>query len=291
MGMGGKEDKNSTTFEVSLHTALGHDEWATMLEKRHAETGMELVATRIADAPTGVCIVISGDEDRAFMTQSGSMAKLTTEMLDMAKLRQAKHLHIGGFFSVPKLQAGLADLVRELRATTPELTVSLDTNYDASETWGRDGTGYLDALLGEVDVFLPNETEACAIADTKDIREAAQNLCLRLRSPGGAAIVTNGAEGCLVAEKTMGNETNVQVHTVPGARVSSIVDATGAGDAFNAAFLHAWISGASLTEAASKGVLGGTVAILHEGACDTLLTPWLMERLAENVQDSEEGEQ
>ena len=45
----------------------------------------------------------------------------------------------------------------------PALTVSMDTNYDPSETWN----GGVHEALDHVDVFLPNATEAMAITGTK----------------------------------------------------------------------------------------------------------------------------
>lgn len=262
-------------ISVSLHTALGNDEWALVVEKHHARTGVQLVDKRTPGVGTGVCVVLSGKSDRAFMTQNGSMAALTSDMLDHTKLRQAQHLHIGGFFSVPKLQEGLAPLVCTLRETNPDLTVSLDTNFDASGDWGKTSS-HLGKLLGEVDVFLPNETEAAAISGCEDIQEAAELLCKRLRKPNGIAIVTNGEHGCIVARQA---EEGVVVTRVPAPKVETFVDATGAGDAFNAAFLHAWVQGASPEDAARQGVKGGCVAVAHSGACDTLLTRELLDSL------------
>mmetsp|Transcript_14132 Transcript_14132/g.26163 ORF Transcript_14132/g.26163 Transcript_14132/m.26163 type:complete len:207 (+) Transcript_14132:529-1149(+) len=206
------------------------------------------------------------------MTSQGAMNALLIEHLDKEKLISAKHIHIGGFFSLPMLQTGLASLIVEIRASNPSLTVSLDTNYDASEAWAK-CPGLLP-LLEQVDVFLPNEVEATGISGEEDLEKAALWLASKVR-PGGAVVLTIGEKGALCAE-----------HGVDGAPWHldapkvTMVDSTGAGDAFNAAFLFEWVvQGASLKEAIQHGIRGGSTAVQHEGACDTLLTSELLRNL------------
>ena len=45
------------------------------------------------------------------------------------------HLHVGGFFSVGGVRPGLAAVLR--RAAALGCTVSLDTNYDSTQQWGK----------------------------------------------------------------------------------------------------------------------------------------------------------
>ena len=51
------------------------------------------------------------------------------------------------------------------------LTTSLDTNHDASGRWGETD-GLWAEVLPLVDLFLPNEREACAIAGTASLDDA-----------------------------------------------------------------------------------------------------------------------
>lgn len=74
-----------------------------------------------------------------------------------------------------------------------------------------------------------------------------------------AVIVTLGADGCLVCERG-----RVAVR-VPGVKVD-VVDAVGAGDAFSAAFLSAWLKGATAAEAATAGNRRGAWVASHSGA-------------------------
>ena len=66
------------------------------------------------------------------------------------------------------------------------------------------------------------------------------------RHPVKAVIVTLGADGCLVCER---GQPPVRC---PGVKVD-VVDAVGAGDAFSAAFLAAWLKDSTAAEAAEVG--------------------------------------
>ena len=79
------------------------------------------------------------------------------------------------------------------------------------------------------------------------------------RYPARAVIVTLGADGCLVRERDKG------AVRCPGIKVA-LVDAVGAGDAFSAAFLAAWIKGATAAEAALAGNRRGAWVASCRGA-------------------------
>ena len=79
------------------------------------------------------------------------------------------------------------------------------------------------------------------------------------RHPAKAVIVTLGADGCLVYERGRAPV------SCPGERVE-VADAVGAGDAFSAAFLAAWLSGATAVEAAAAGNARGAWVAARRGA-------------------------
>ncbi len=79
------------------------------------------------------------------------------------------------------------------------------------------------------------------------------------RSPARAVVVTRGAEGCLVCER------GGKASACPAVPVD-VVDAVGAGDAFSAAFLSAWLNGATAAEAAAAGNARGAWVASRRGA-------------------------
>ena len=74
-----------------------------------------------------------------------------------------------------------------------------------------------------------------------------------------AVLVTLGADGCLICER---DRNTVRV---PGVKID-VADAVGAGDAFSAAFLSAWLAEATATEAAVAGNRRGAWVASQRGA-------------------------
>jgi sugar/nucleoside kinase (ribokinase family) len=148
------------------------------------------------------------------------------------------------------LRPGLPRLFERARALG--LTISLDTNWDPTGTWG----GVLD-LLPLVNVFLPNEAEAKALTAAENADEAATRLQVRVET----AAIKLGKEGAL----GISHGQKVRVPSIP----VSIVDTVGAGDTFDAGFLYGYLNGwplekslrlAAVCGALSTQAAGGTAA-------------------------------
>jgi 2-dehydro-3-deoxygluconokinase len=72
-------------------------------------------------------------------------------------------------------------------------------------------------------------------------------------------IVKLGAQGCLVCDAS-------GTAAVPAIKVDTVIDTTGAGDAFNAGFLAARRAGQNLTQAAQTANRVAAIVIQHRGA-------------------------
>ncbi|KAB8141058.1 ribokinase [Chloroflexia bacterium SDU3-3] len=116
------------------------------------------------------------------------------------------------------------------------------------------------ALLRQVDIITPNETEAAALvgfalADDAAIARAAELLCER---GAGGAIIKLGGRGAYVLAGGRGV-------WLPAFAVEA-VDTVAAGDAFNGALAAALSLGMPLEEAARWGAAGGALATTRRGA-------------------------
>ena len=211
---------------------------------------------------TGATISLAHGGDRALITYLGCISHLRLEEIDTSILRRYRHLHVGSYFLQRGLQVGLPELFR--RAHQMGLTTSLDTGYDPEEEWGGEG---LLALLERVDIFLPNEVEACAIARTDDVEAALRELADR----AGLVVVKRGAEGAISWK-------DGRVVRSPAFPVE-VVDTTGAGDSFDAGFLYAHVvRGMPLEEALRFA--NGCGALSTTGVGGTAAQPTLEEVLA-----------
>jgi sugar/nucleoside kinase (ribokinase family) len=215
------------------------------MQKRHVDTSPVIVRDQ---GQTGITVILNRQTDRAIFTHLGLIPALTAEDVTDKLLQGARHLHVASYFLQTGLQADLADVF--LRAHAGGLSTSLDTNYDPSERWQG-----LAALLPHVDIFLPNEAEALAIAHASEAQTAAK----RLAEEAGLVVVKLGARGALAC-------TDDEITRAESIAVS-VTDSIGAGDAFDAGFLfgflNRWVLGRSLRLACACGALsmreaGGT---------------------------------
>jgi sugar/nucleoside kinase (ribokinase family) len=192
------------------------------------------------ESTTGITVSISSGPDRALVTCLGAIAELRAEDVPDRALDGTSHLHVAGFFLQTGLREGLPELFR--RAHRRGLTTSLDCGHDPAGEW----QGGLEEALKEADLFFPNEEELRAISGREDLVEA-------LRSFGSVRVVAKlGAAGAATLED--GSISRVQA---PGVEV---VDTTGAGDSFDAGFLHAWLRKRPIWECLRYGVAAGSLS-------------------------------
>ena len=145
---------------VGFITRLGDDALGSIALERLSERGVDLTAVKRVSGgtSTGVTILLNHDGKRHILTYPGTMYEMVATDLDMTYLASGRHFHLSSLFLHKALQPDLPRICRQLKAQ--DLTLSLDTNDDPDDQWG----GALDRLLDIVDIFLPNEAEACRIS-------------------------------------------------------------------------------------------------------------------------------
>src|SRR4030095_8668514 len=178
---------------------------------------------------TGVTVAITSPSDRALVSFLGSIAALREADVPRTLFRSADHVHVSSYYLQEGLRPGIAKLFREAKAAG--LTTSLDPGFDPSEKWEPD----LRETLAHVDVFFPNEVELRALSGGAHPDKAVRSL-----QKGGVQIIAKlGAQGALALDR------DGKAFRVAAPKIA-VVDTTGAGDSFDAGFLHAWLSGATL---------------------------------------------
>jgi sugar/nucleoside kinase (ribokinase family) len=256
---------------VSLVAAVGDDGLAAPVLAALAEAGVLLDhVVRREHRSTGLTVVLSRSEDRALLTNLGTIPTLTAgEVLDAVTANRAnglRHTHFSSLFLQPALTADLPVVLAEIRARG--LTVSLDTNDDPADRW--EGVA---ELLPHVDVLLPNRREVLALARAiGGAQRSAESAARMLAARGPLVVVKDGPDGALAATPD-GTVTAVR------ARAREPVDTTGAGDTFNAAFLDGWLDDHPVGHCLERAVRAGTAAVGAVGgtagqpSTQDLLTP------------------
>ncbi len=202
-----------------------------------------------ADGHTGLSVILNRSTDRAILTFPGLIPALRASEISEALLRQARHLHVASYFLQEQLRPDLPDLFR--RAQAAGLTTSLDTNYDPTEQWTS-----LDELLCATNIFLPNQREALAITRAGSVEAAAGQLAEK----AARVAVKLGEAGALACER--------QSISRADAIAVDVVDAVGAGDAFDAGFVFAYLQGWEIKKSLQFACACGGLSTRKAGGTD-----------------------
>lgn len=233
---------------VSFLSRIGTDLWGGFCLEALKKGGVDI--SRVIRDPavkTGITVSISSSQDRALVTFLGAIAELHEQDISDTILTEFDHLHVSSYYLQQRLRPGCRRLFA--RAGKLGLTTSLDPGYDPSESWEPD----LVPSLQETDLFFPNEGEALAITRCNTPEQALQHLA----NGRTLTVIKLGRQGCV----TM---LNGQLFRQPTFPVES-VDTTGAGDSFNAGFLHAWLRRSSLPDCLRAAAASGALSTLKPG--------------------------
>ncbi len=236
---------------VAFSSSMGSDELGGICLQRLASSGLDVRGVRhFPGKTTGLTVILPQEKQRYILTYPGTMAEMSDKDLDLDYVFHARHLHVSSYFLQKALRPGLPEIFR--RAKEAGLSTSLDTNDDPENVWTPD----LAQLLPFVDILLPNEQEACALAGA-DSLDRAMDLLSRTVP---LLVVKRGSRGSLA--KKDGHTCEAPPLTV------SVVDSVGAGDSFDAGFIHRFLAGASLEACLSFANVAGALSTTRAGGTE-----------------------
>jgi sugar/nucleoside kinase (ribokinase family) len=246
---------------VGFVSKVGDDSFGLLAMDRLRERGVDL--TRVVHGTkSGVTLILPHGPQRHILTYPGTISELRFSELDLEYLASARHFHMSSLFLQRELLPHVPELFRRMKSAC--LTTSLDTNDDPDDRWDA----ILDAILPHVDILLPNEREAMKMSRTDDIEAA----LLRLAQKVGTVVVKMGASGAVAIQ-------DGQRFAAPAVPVT-VIDPVGAGDSFDAGFLHQFLRGADIAQCLAYGNLcgafsttacGGTEAFRHAASMERFL--------------------
>lgn len=231
--------------EVAMIGAVGDDDDGRGLLATLLSEGVDTSSVaRLPGVPTGLAVVVVDDRgENAIVVVSGANASLDATSVEgpegLAALRGADAVLLQ--LEIPM------DVVRAAARAGREVGATVVLN-------AAPAVAVPDAVLGDVDVLIVNASEAEVLGGADDPAVAAASL--RTRGPG-MVVVTLGGEGSIVHD---GVVTYVAAHHV------EVLDTTGAGDCFAAAFTVALASGEGAAAAARYATAAAAIAVTRHGA-------------------------
>jgi fructokinase/2-dehydro-3-deoxygluconokinase len=243
---------------VSFWGKVGDDEHGHFLVEDLEREGVDTSFVRVVTgAPTMVVVaIVDAEGERTFLTCSLGAAhtKLNPEEIEPHAIAAAAWLHTSGtcLAEAPSQDAILRAmaLARDLR-----VPVSLDVNVCVErEIIPAPFRAAVERAVSLADVVLGSAQEIAALAPASSIEESAQFLAQEQRT----VIARQGPAGALAVS-------SAGVMTVP-AFPTPVVDTVGAGDAFDAGFIAACVSGLDLEAALRWGNAVAALKIARAGA-------------------------
>lgn len=232
---------------------VGDDVLARVVRAALAEPGLEAALATVPDAPTGaIAVFVDESGQRTMFPQRGANERVDSRLVAERWPAAPSALFVSGYALMTESTRAAAQLAME-RARAAGVPIAIDPASYANIIdvgvqqfleWCRPAT-----------ILLPNRDEAAVLAGGAGTPEAALERLSRLFPVVVAKLDREGAKA------RRGDEAvHVPPQTVP------VVDTTGAGDAFNAGFLAAYLRGASLADAVAAGNACAARVVQHMGA-------------------------
>ena len=234
---------------VGFVTKAGKDSFGALAMERLRAGGVDL-ARVVHGAKSGVTFILPHGLERHILTYPGTISELRFDDLDLDYLTSARHFHMSSLFLQRELLPDVPELFRRMKSAG--LTTSLDTNDDPDDRWD----GVLEEVLPHVDIVLPNEHEAMKMSRADNLETALSRLAQKV----GTVVVKMGARGAVAVRKG-------QRFSAPAVPVT-VIDPIGAGDSFDAGFLHQFLRGEDLTTCLDFGNLCGAFSTTDCGGTE-----------------------
>lgn len=219
-------------FRIGAITRVGNDGLGQFIRQQYSAHGIDTsgVIVDMKKQTSATIVAVAADGERTFLHTRGCLSNFSVKdvLAHMDLIARAEMLAFGYLGLLPECEPGLARLFRTIKKATG-VKILLDTGGSP-----RRNDRLLRAVLPFVDIFIPSYDEAVALTGKKKPEEIARFL--QQAGAPGVVGVKMGARGCFIASGDA-------ALYVPALRVRKVVDATGAGDAFEAGFLAATLRG------------------------------------------------
>lgn len=246
---------------VAMIGCLGDDAYGRALRRSLEGASVRTDLTNEVGDRSGVALIeVSDRGDNSIVVVSGANAMLTPELVERA-----------------------VDAAPQAQAMLLQLEIPLETVCAAASIARARGLRVLldpaparplpDSLLADVDILLPNQGEAGALAGVSVISrvEAVEAARLLLARGPRAVVLKLGADGALIVDSA--GARHIAGHAVQA------VDTTAAGDCLGGALAVALVEGRGLDDAVAFANAAAAISTTRPGAQRSLPTREDVERL------------
>lgn len=217
--------------------------------------GIRYETAPLADTPPTArsMILVTPDGERSMNTYLGACVELSPDDVVEEIVAAARVTYFEGYlWDPPRAKDAIVAAAKIAHANGREVAMTLSDSFCVH----RYRAEFLDLMRsGTVDIVFANEPEALALYQTEILEEALHHLGQDAKR---LAIVTRGADGCVVVE-------GASRQAFPATVVPDVVDTTGAGDLFASGFLRGYTAGLPHDQSARLGAIAAGHIIAQIG--------------------------
>ena len=235
-------------IKVGWAADFGNDDYSRFAIQCAREEGLDEALFVIHDRPyRRISAAASFPHERGFLTYYDPDPQIPAAITALSK-SFAKVVYIPGLYYGLFLDAGVK-LTR-----FKKMKMVMDGNSSYGDIIGKTRkSAAIRTAIKQVDIFLPNAQEALRLTGELNLELAIR----RLGDYCPFVVIKDGSNGSLAYF-------NHEITRVPGITVNP-VDTTGAGDNFNAGFLHAWLEHQSVETCLKWGNITGALSTTQLG--------------------------
>jgi sugar/nucleoside kinase (ribokinase family) len=222
------------------------------LTAQFAQAGVEARLGGDPERPSGTLVtIVAPDGERSFLTDKGANAALSAEDLPATLLDDCRMLVVSGYsLFEPTPRMAVIALLRAALARGVPVAVDPASVGFLEEVGPADFLGW---TAGATMIFA-NDAEAAALTGLVE----SDGQVRALGASYGRVVIKRGAAGAVLGDRS-------GILCSRPAPAVAVVDSTGAGDAFAAAFIAVELSGAAVEAALQQAILAGADAVTRLG--------------------------
>ena len=216
--------------------------------------GVDVRTLPVADgAPTARShILIDADGQRTMQTYLGACTELGVSDVTEETVGTPKVILLEGYvWDIPEGPALAAEAIRIAKQNGSAVALSLSDSYCVE----RHRDAFAKAVRDDVKIVFADDDEVMALYEVGEF----EDVLSAIDGSDKLFVMTRSEKGSVIVE----GDTKIVQEARP---IEQLIDTTGAGDAYAAAFLYGWANGESLDECARLGTHVATSVIQQLGA-------------------------